>query len=168
MTTTANAPAAAPRPPARTRHHMSAALNFSPRAIKRDLQAADGTNAKIAIILTKVVGTMWCFWVFNGIALVSLPSAIKTGNLTIIIAWISSNWLQLILLPALMVGQNLQNEAADARAEKTFNDMEFVVSQVDTRTQGAMTQILDRIDALAGAQGVSMPPRGGMPAPGVS
>lgn len=138
---------AAPRPP-ETRHHMAGALALTPAAIRRELGAADSFNAKVAVVLTKVVGTMWAFWLFNGIALVSLPSAVRTGNLTVIINWVSSNWIQLILLPALMVGQNLQNVAADARADKMFNDTELIVDRLDIRTQGGITEILDAITAL--------------------
>ncbi|HET6793455.1 MAG TPA: hypothetical protein VFH45_03375 [Acidimicrobiales bacterium] len=138
---------AAARPP-KTRHHMSGALALTPAAIRHELQAADSFNAKVAVVLTKVVGTMWAFWLFNGIALVSLPSAVRTGNLTVIINWVSSNWIQLILLPALMVGQNLQNVAADARADKMFNDTELIVDRLDTRTQGGITEVLNAIAAL--------------------
>ncbi len=139
-----------------TRSYLPALLRLSPRALKRDLAGADTFNAKVAVILTRVVGTMWCFWVFNGIAVVSLPSAINSGNLTILIAWISSNWIQLILLPALMVGQNLQNLAADARSAKTFEDVEAVkagiataLDRLDTKTQGGLRDVLDAIGALA-------------------
>ncbi|HZU72195.1 MAG TPA: hypothetical protein VE990_05425 [Acidimicrobiales bacterium] len=137
----------AARPP-HTRHHMTGALALRPSAIRRELQAADSFNAKVAVVLTKVVGTMWAFWLFNGIALVSLPSAVRSGNLTIMINWVSSNWIQLILLPALMVGQNLQNVAADARADKMFNDTEVIVDRLDTRTQGGITEVLQAIASL--------------------
>jgi hypothetical protein len=123
-------------------------LRLSPSAIKHDLATVDGINAKVAILLTKVVGTMWCFYVFNGIALVSLPSAISTGQLTVIINWVSSNWIQLILLPALMVGQNVQSVAADARALKTFEDTEKILDRLDTRTSGGLKDVLDAIEAL--------------------
>jgi hypothetical protein len=143
----------------RTRHYLPVVLRLSPRAIKRDVQAVDGVNAKVAVILTRVVGTMWAFWVFNGIALVSLPSAIRTGQLTVIINWVSSNWIQLILLPALMVGQNLQNVAADARSAKTFQDVETVLDRLDTRTQGGLKDVMDAIESLRvpGAAGVAGP-----------
>jgi hypothetical protein len=91
---------------------------------------------------------MWCFYVFNGIALVSLPSAVNTGQLTIIINWVSSNWIQLILLPALMVGQNVQSATADARAVKTFNDTEEILDRLDTRTQGGLHEVLAAIESL--------------------
>ncbi len=133
----------------RTRHYyVPALLRISPVLIKRDLAAVDGVNAKVAVLLTRIVGTMWAFWVFNGIALVSLPSAIRSGNLTIIIAWVSSNWIQLILLPALMVGQNLQNVAADARSAKTFEDVEKVLDRLDTHTAGGLKDVIDRIESL--------------------
>jgi len=133
---------------AHSRHYLPSLLRLSPGQIKEDLAAVDGVNAKVATVITKVVGTMWCFYVFNGIALVSLPSAIQSGSLTVLIAWVSSNWLQLILLPSLMVGQNLQNIAADARSAKTFQDVETVLDRLDTHTQGGLKDVLDAIEAL--------------------
>ena len=131
-------------------HHryLPAVLRLSPQAVRADMAAVDGFNAKVAVLLTKVVGTMWCFYVFNGIALISLPSAVHTGQLTIIINWVSSNWIQLILLPALMVGQNVQSAAADARAVKTFNDTEEILNRLDVHTEGGLKAILDAIDQL--------------------
>jgi hypothetical protein len=134
--------------PIKTRQKLPTVLRLSPSAIKHDLATVDGINAKVAIVLTKVVGTMWCFYVFNGIALISLPSAINTGQLTTIINWVSSNWIQLILLPALMVGQNVQSVAADARALKTFEDTEKILDRLDTRTTGGLKDVLDAIEAL--------------------
>ncbi len=141
---------------AHTRLYLPALLRIGPGQIKRDVAAADTFNAKVAVLLTRVVGTMWAFWVFNGIALVSLPSAIQTGQLTVLINWVSSNWIQLILLPALMVGQNLQNIAADSRAAKTFEDIETVkagmattLNALDTKTEGGLKEVLDAIHRLA-------------------
>lgn len=133
---------------ARTRHYLPAMLRITPGRLKQDVAAVDGANAKIAVILTRVVGTMWAFWVFNGIALVSFPDAISSGKLTVIINWVSSNWIQLILLPALMVGQNLQNVAADARSAKTFQDVETVLDRLDTHTAGGLKDVLDAIESL--------------------
>ena len=145
---------------AHTRSYLPALLRIGPGQIKRDVKAADSFNAKVAVVLTRVVGTMWAFWVFNGIALISLPSAIQTGQLTVLINWVSSNWIQLILLPALMVGQNLQNVAADARAAKTFEDIETVkadmntaLDALNTKTEGGLKDVLDAIEKLAPSTG---------------
>ena len=70
----------APHAPTRAHRYLPMVLTLSPRTIRHELRAVDGFNAKVAIVLTKVVGTMWCFYVFNGIALVSLPSALQPAS----------------------------------------------------------------------------------------
>jgi hypothetical protein len=72
---------------------------------------------------------MWCAYLFTLLALVSAPSAFKTGNKLIIIAWIAQTFLQLVLLPIIIVGQNVQAAAADARSEATYNDAAAVLEE---------------------------------------
>jgi hypothetical protein len=79
-------------------------------------------NGRIALLLTKGVGTMWCAYVFAALALVSLPSAIRSGDPVILVSWISQTFLQLVLLSVIMVGQNLLSAASDKRAEDTWKD----------------------------------------------
>lgn len=74
-------------------------------------------NAAVALRVTKIVGTMYCAYVFMLIALVALPAAIEQGSPTVLINWLSSNFLQLVLLPIIIVGQNVISTAQDARAE---------------------------------------------------
>jgi hypothetical protein len=74
-------------------------------------------NAAIAVRITKIVGTMYCAYVFTLIALVALPTAIQQGSPTVLVNWVSSNFLQLVLLPIIIVGQNVISEAQDTRAE---------------------------------------------------
>jgi len=74
-------------------------------------------NAWLAVLITKSVGTMYCAYLFTVIAFVALPSAIQQGSATVLINWISSNFLQLVLLPIIIVGQNLISATQDARAE---------------------------------------------------
>jgi hypothetical protein len=88
-----------------------------------------GLNGRIGLLITTLVGTMVCGYVFAIIALISLPSAITSHNLTVIIAWVSSNFLQLVLLPIIIVGQNLQAKATDTRAVQTYNDAEAVLHE---------------------------------------
>jgi hypothetical protein len=86
-------------------------------------------NARFGLLITVIVGTMWCAYLFTGIAFISLPSAISSHNLTILIAWVSSNFLQLVLLPIIIVGQNIQAQAADKRSEQTYKDAEAVLHE---------------------------------------
>jgi hypothetical protein len=74
-------------------------------------------NAAVAVRITKIVGTMYCAYVFTLIALVALPDAIASGKTTTLVNWVSSNFLQLVLLPIIIVGQNVISAAQDKRAE---------------------------------------------------
>ena len=86
-------------------------------------------NARFGLKITVIVGTMWCAYLFTLLALVSAPSAFKTGNSLIIVAWIAQTFLQLVLLPIIIVGQNVQAAAADARAEATYKDADAVLQE---------------------------------------
>ncbi len=84
-------------------------------------------NAKVGLRITVVVGTMWAGYVFAAIALISLPDNVHSTQLLIL--WISSSFLQLVLLPIIIVGQNIQAKAADARSEATYNDASAVLEE---------------------------------------
>lgn len=88
-----------------------------------------GINGHVALIITAVVGTMWCAYAFTAISLVSLPSALKTGSLITIIGWIAQTFIQLVLLPIIIVGQNIQGKASDKRSEQTYKDAEAILSE---------------------------------------
>ncbi len=74
-------------------------------------------NTRVAVWITKSVGSMWCAYVFALLALISLPAAIRSRDPIVIVAWIAQTFLQLVLLPIIIVGQNVQAAADDARAE---------------------------------------------------
>jgi hypothetical protein len=121
-----------------------------------------GLNGKIGLLITTAVGTMLCGYIFAIIALISLPSAITSHNLTVIIAWVSSNFLQLVLLPIIIVGQNLQAKASDQRAVLTYEDAEAVLHeavqiQQHLAAQDAVLQQLIAEAKAAAAGGISGP-----------
>jgi len=96
--------------------------------VHKDIHGEDGIglfNTHIAVKITRTVGSMWCAYVFALIALISLPSAIKTHDPIIIVSWVAQTFLQLVLLPIIIVGQNVQAAASDARAE---SDHETLIS----------------------------------------
>jgi flagellar biosynthesis GTPase FlhF len=77
-------------------------------------------NNRLASLVTTGVGTMWAAYVFAAIALVSLPDAIRAfqeGNILVAVGWLSTSFLQLVLLPIIIVGQNVISAHQDARAE---------------------------------------------------
>jgi len=86
-------------------------------------------NAAIGLKITLVVGTMWAAYIFTLLALISAPSAFKTGDKIVIVAWIAQTFLQLVLLPIIIVGQNIQAAASDARSQATYDDAVAVLEE---------------------------------------
>ncbi|MGD0454884.1 MAG: hypothetical protein ABSB69_14925 [Solirubrobacteraceae bacterium] len=144
--------------PVKTGHHLAKALHPSPHVIREAMGEVDGFNAKFAVLITRLVGTMWCAYLFGVIALLGLGPALKPGGEGII-AWIAQTFLQLVLLSVIMVGQNVQSLASDARAANTFKDAETILDRLDVHTQGGLKEILDRLDEIS-------PPAAGANAPG--
>ena len=62
---------------------------------------------------------MWCAYIFAAIALVSLPAALRTGDVVIIVAWIAQTFLQLVLLSIIMVGQSVASASVDQKINET-------------------------------------------------
>ena len=89
-----------------------------------------GLNGRIAMVITNAVGTMWCAYVFAGIALISLPQAIAGGTAALI-AWIAQTFLQLVLLSVIMVGQKVSAAASDKQALQTYKDAEALLIMQD-------------------------------------
>lgn len=119
--------------------------------LKRD-SPVSRFNAKLAVVITKGVGTMWCAYLFTAIALVGLPAALRPGGEGIV-AWIAQTFIQLVLLSIIIVGQNVQAAASDKRAESTYEDAEAVLHEA-LQIQAhllAQDQILERlVSAQAG------------------
>jgi len=83
-------------------------------------------NTWLAVKITKTVGTMWIAYLFAAIALISLPAALRSGNVIVIVAWIAQTFFQLVLLPIIIVGQNVIQGANDARAEADHETLSAV------------------------------------------
>jgi hypothetical protein len=108
--------------------------------------AVNRFNTSVALLVTRVVGSMWCAYAFALFDLISLPEAIRGGTSTIV-SWVAQTFLQLVLLSVIMVGQNVQAAAADKRAEATFHDASATLHEV-AHVQGhlaAQDALLTRI-----------------------
>jgi uncharacterized membrane protein len=91
--------------------------------------AVNRFNTRVAILVTRVVGSMWCAYAFALFDLISLPSAIHSGAPEVV-TWVAQTFLQLVLLSVIMVGQNVQAAAADKRSEATFHDASATLHEV--------------------------------------
>lgn len=92
--------------PTKVHQHIRQAISL--RGLSAQITRADGVNAKIAVFLTNIVGSMWCAYVFAVIALIGLPAALRPGGEGII-AWIAQTFLQ--------IGPTLGHHGGTERAE---------------------------------------------------
>ncbi len=156
----------APKPPhaVKTRHHLNKAVRLNPAEIRRAMSEVEGFNAKLAVIITHAVGSMAMAYIFCLIALTSLPAVlIEAGVLTpsdvpkfltkpgliLIVAWVAQTFIQLVLLSIIMVGQDVQSIASDARSENTFKDAQAILDALNTETEGGLQTILHAVERLA-------------------
>jgi hypothetical protein len=112
-------------------------------------------NTRLAVGITKVVGSMWCAYVFGLLALVSFPAAMRSHDPIVIVAWTAQTFLQLVLLPIIIVGQNVQAASSDARAEadhQTLLAIHTLTVEVDEIAH-QQTQMLKILEGRNSGQG---------------
>jgi hypothetical protein len=131
--------------PVKAHHLIGRAAGI--RGVGAEVAKVNGANAKIAVFLTNLVGSMWCAYLFGAIALLGLRPALRPGGEGII-AWIAQTFLQLVLLSVIMVGQNVQSQASDLRSQHTYDDTLLILDRLDIHTSGGLKELADRIDAL--------------------
>jgi hypothetical protein len=118
-----------------------------------------GINGRVALLVTTVVGTMWCAYAFAVLALVALPSALHSGDPLQLVQWVSQTFIQLVLLSVIMVGQNISSRASDKRAEMTYKDAEATFHEAEQiqahlkAQDDALNGLLDKLEKLEAARG---------------
>jgi hypothetical protein len=108
--------------------HPHAAARRAQGPVKTADHAGTGINARLALVITKGVGSMYCAYAFGIFDLFALPTALKAGMYGIV-QWTASFFLQLVLLSIILVGQNITSAAADKRSEQTYQDAEMVLHE---------------------------------------
>ena len=89
---------------------------------KAELEAS-GVNTRIAVGLTKSVGTMWTAYSFAVLAIIGLLAILGwlPPLVALLVVWASQTFIQLVMLPILSVGQNVLGRHAELMAEEQFN-----------------------------------------------
>jgi len=111
--------------------------------LKKEQVGINKFNNGLALRITNVVGSMWSAYLFGILSLLSLPAILVTMNphlrhdfpswiiatsMITLIAWISQNFLQLVLLPVIMVGQNVIQGQQDAKAESDHQTLTYLAN----------------------------------------
>ena len=97
-----------------------------------------GLNDRLAVFISKRVGSMACAFLFAAIGIASLIGAVtQNAVLALTFGALSSYFLQLVLLPIIMVGQNVQARQSELMAEeayqttqKTYHDLAQLVAHL--------------------------------------
>ena len=128
--------------------------------LRRDFAPIQNTNEihksrlsktdKVALFITNKIGTMG--FLYACIILVTVPLLLPTTMP--VIQYMSSGYLQLILLPLILIGQNLQGRHAELRAQhdyetnvKAEKEIEAVLLHLEKQDE-MMLDILKRIEKL--------------------
>lgn len=114
---------------------------------------------KVALLITNKVGTMgffltvftwtviWLGWNTFG------PTDSRFDPYPAFVLWLFiSNMIQIFLMPLLMIGQNLQSQHSEARAESSFNiaikseeEIEMIIKHLENQNI-LLNKILEKLD----------------------
>ncbi|HJT55895.1 MAG TPA: DUF1003 domain-containing protein [Ktedonobacteraceae bacterium] len=117
-------------------------------------QEASGFNTRIALSLTKGVGTMWAAYSFAVLAIVGLLAilGILSPLVALLVAWTSQTLIQLCMLPIIMVGQNVLGRKSELMAEeqfqttqKSYHDIEEIMHHLDAQDEKILA-ILEQLE----------------------
>jgi hypothetical protein len=138
---------------------------INPKALlKKETAGISRFNNALAVKITKGVGSMWSAYLFVILSLMSLPAILATissgfkqdfpkwliaTSMITLIAWISQNFLQLVLLPIIMVGQNVIQGQQDAKAETDHRTLTYLANlqeeqMLELKNQGEILNYLKK------------------------
>jgi hypothetical protein len=109
-------------------------------------------NTGAAVLVTRAVGSMWAAYAFCVLAFYGLPAGLH-GGAAGFVQWASSQFIQLILLPIILVGSAVLAEVSDRLAKRQFDDVESLLHGQDEQAAHLAAQdekilaILERIEA---------------------
>lgn len=123
-----------------------------PRNVNKEHKESFTALDKIALFITKRVGTMWCAIIFALLSLLSLPKALE-GGIASSADWGAQTFLQLVLLSIIMVGQNLQRRHSKLRAEADYEtnleekrDIEILTQRLNAIEKDKLDKILQILE----------------------
>ena len=133
------------------------------RNINKELQDKHTPLQKVALWITSHVGTMGFFLIILTWTVLWLgwnllaPKRLQFDPPMAFVFWLFiSNMIQILLMPLIMVGQNIQGEHADARAEfdlevnvKAEREIEVILGHLEYQNS-LLLKLMQRLDANVG------------------
>lgn len=110
--------------------HRAVSVN----GLREHEQKVAGINQRIAILITKALGSVPCMYFFIILALIGFPGFHAT--LPQYVQWFSQTCIQLVALSVLGISQNILNHHTELQSDamydtdiKTFSDVETLIAQ---------------------------------------
>ncbi len=118
--------------------------------VQKELQGLNRFNYWLAVKITNGVGTMWCAYAFLVIDLFMLPPVIKAANIMVWVTYIAQTVLQLVLLPIIMVGQNVIQGQNESKADTDHKTLTYLATLQDEQMQELknQTDMLIKIESI--------------------
>jgi uncharacterized membrane protein len=125
---------------------------MAPRDTHREVRQGLGTQDRIAIAVTGAIGTMWAVYALALIMAAWMLVQVWLGlgafdPYPFAFLLFLGNIVQLLLLPLLLVGQNIQSRHGEARSEdefktvgKIFHDLEAALAHLDAQDEELLRQ----------------------------
>jgi uncharacterized membrane protein len=123
-----------------------------PRNPHREVMAALSRNDRIALVITGAIGTMYAVYVFALFIAGWMLLQVALGNAAFdpypfAFLLFLGNIVQLLLMPLIIVGQNLQARHGEARSDeayrtvgKIFHDNEAALAHLDAQDREMLRQ----------------------------
>ncbi len=120
---------------------------YQPRkvTIAKAEQALTGFNMKIAVAITKGLGTMICAYIFAILAIIGFPGFQATP--TQYVQWISQTFIQLVALSVLAVGQQVLSKQGELMAQEqyhttmnSYHDIEQIMQHLSAQDEELLRQ----------------------------
>jgi len=119
--------------------------------LNKELKGISKFNYQLAVKITNGVGTMWCAYAFLLIDLLMLPPVIKAHDVIVWVTYIAQTVLQLVLLPIIMVGQNVIQAQNESKAETDHKTLTYLATLQDEQMKELknQTEILVKLQELS-------------------
>ena len=112
--------------------------------LHKAMLAEAGINKRLAVLLTRSVGTMWAAYIFAVLAFSGLAGILGflTPLTVILVAWTSQTLIQLCMLPIIMVGQSVLGEHQALQSDEmyqtsvhSFSDIEQIMNHLNAQDE---------------------------------
>jgi uncharacterized membrane protein len=119
-------------------------------------QERQSINDRIAVAVTKIVGTMQTAYTFVVLAFIGLIAILGWLNplIALLVAWLSQTFIQLVLLPVIMVGQNVSGRHQEITVEEEYqtsikicHDIEQIAKHQNAQDAQSI-EIVEKLDKI--------------------